>query len=378
MRRRTVTLVQRVVPPYRLRLFELVRDHLAAESVDFHLIAGTDPQARGGANTPPPWAELRRSRSFGPGSKKLEYQPVLRHAARSDLVILEQASKDIHTALLLVLPFRSRIGLWGHGRNLQASTVSRRGEAVKRHLLDRADWFWAYTPSTTSDLIDGGFPADRITTLTNTVDGTALRDRIALIDDDDRRRLRADHGIGDGPVILYLTRMYDLKRPAFAVESAFEMRQRCPDLTLVSIGDGPLRHIVADAASAHDWIVDLGELHGAELGPWLDIADLLIQPGMVGLAAVDALASGVPVASIEDQQHSPEFSYLEDGTNSIVLPTDTTPEGFGAAVAELLTDRHRFGALRDMVEGHREGFKIETMANDFAAGVIAALAMPNR
>ncbi len=367
-----VTLVQRVVPRYRVQLFELMRAGLEVNGVELELVTGNGGRRQGGSHVPPAWATVVAERSLRIGEKRLEFLPVLPAAWRTDAVILEQASRAVHTSILLMAPTTSRIALWGHGANLQESTASPVGEWWKRRILRQADWFFAYTPGTRARLVEAGFDSSRITTLHNTIDGTALRAGVAACDSRTRRALLAEAGLEGRHLALHVGRLYDLKRPDFLVSAAEAARAVLPDFELVIIGDGPAGQRVREAAAAHPWFHHLPALEGPEIAPWIDAARLMLLPGMVGLSAVDALATGLPVVSIADQQHSPEFEYLHDGINARVLTPQTSPTEFGEAVAELMaTDQDE--ALRLAATRESGQFKIETMAEEFVGGILDLL-----
>lgn len=371
----TVTLVQRVVPQYRRRLFDLMRADLAAGGVHLDLITGDGQRRQGGSHVPPPWATVVEERSLRIGHKRLEYLPVLPRGWRSDAVILEQASRAIHTNALLAMPSRAKIALWGHGANLQHSTASPLGEWWKQRILGRADWFFAYTPGTRSRLLDAGFPEDRITTLHNTIDGSGLRARIDECTPDSRRRLLAEAGLRGSSLTLHVGRLYDLKRPGFLVEAAIAAREQLDDFELVVIGDGPAGDPVRRAAAMYPWFHHCADLEGPDIAPWIHASRLMLLPGMVGLSAVDALATGLPVVSIDEQEHSPEFEYLRDLQNARILSRETDPLAFGGEVARLLRSQGD-ELLRRTAVAESGQFRIETMASEFVEGIHSLLERP--
>jgi glycosyltransferase involved in cell wall biosynthesis len=88
---------------------------------------------------------------------------------------------------------------------------------------------------------------------------------------------------------------------------------------------------------------------------------------------LDAFALEIPMITIAGDHHSPEIEYLEDGENGIVLPRDTTAPGFAAATIALIGDT---GMQQRLQEGCRDAarrYSVEAMADNFAAGIGAAL-----
>jgi glycosyltransferase involved in cell wall biosynthesis len=102
-------------------------------------------------------------------------------------------------------------------------------------------------------------------------------------------------------------------------------------------------------------------------------AQLLLLPGLVGLAVVEAFAAGTPVVTMEWEHHSPEFDYLENGVNARVLPLGATAAEFGSAIADLLADPAAIEHLRDGCRTAAATYTLDAMAANFAAGLLAAL-----
>src|SRR5258706_14380159 len=104
--------------------------------------------------------------------RHLVWQRVRRRARGADLVVVEQASRLIVNYLLLA---KRRFGgpkvaFWGHGIALDRSSASRMGEAVKRKMAPRADWWFCYTEGTARRLEAVGVRPDRMTVVQNAID----------------------------------------------------------------------------------------------------------------------------------------------------------------------------------------------------------------
>ncbi len=359
-------MVQRVVPPYRVPLVEGVRSRLAAENIDLVLVSGDGQRRDGGPNTPPPWATLIPIRELKFGSAHVQYQPILRLARTADLLIAEQASKSVHVMWRVLVPWTSRppVALWGHGINLQTSRRSGLGERVKLRATRRSHWFFAYTPGTAKIVEQMGLEPSRITTLHNTIDTGPL---VRAVELERQRSTVHPHRA------IYVGRLYELKRPDFLLEAARLIRDRLPDFELVVVGDGPSSQIVADAAATTPWITHHTDTIGVAVAPHLATASLMLLPGLVGLAAVDAILCGLPSVVVADQEHSPEFEYLADGVTAVVLPRDASPAAYAAAVVELLTDPERLATMAANCRAADRELSMDRMIDDFTNGVLAAL-----
>jgi hypothetical protein len=95
-------------------------------------------------------------------------------------------------------------------------------------------------------------------------------------------------------------------------------------------------------------------------------AEVLLMVGAVGLAAVDSFALGTPLITNMHAAHGPEFGYLRDGHNAVMVDGDA--DAHAAAVAELLAHPHRLAQLRHACRADAARYTVESMADRFAAG----------
>lgn len=376
-----VLIVQRVLPHYRVPFFENLRESLAEDGVRLELAVGlptkTDAAKRDDAHLG--WAHEVHNRYIKVGrGKHVVWQPIWTFAKEAELVVVEQASRLLVNYLLLI---RRRLGgpkvaFWGHGENLDRASASRIGEAVKRRMAPRADWWFCYTAGTARLLASAGVRREQMTVVQNAVDVRSLRALLGAVTDSERRSLRASLGIGDGPVALSLGSIYPSKRPRYLVESADQIQRMLPGFHLVIVGDGPDRAIIDTAAVTRPWLHPVGMRTGAELVRYASIASILLNPGLVGLAVLDAFALELPMITCDLDLHSPEIEYLTDGVNGLVLPSDATPEQFAIEAARVSVDADLLRRLREGCVTAASTYSIEAMVQNFRAGVVAVLSAP--
>lgn len=375
-------MLTRQVNSYRVEFFERARRDLAAEGVEFVLLVGGET-AEDRAKLDPaelPWAEQVGGRSLPRRSADIAYHPILARARSSDLVIVEQATKQLVNIPLAILQRRNRVRhcLWGHGRNFQGSFDGERGEPLKRWFTRPAHWFFSYTALSTDAVIELGFPQDRVTTLQNSTDVEAVRDRRREIDPDELASLRRRLGLRPGPVIGFVGGLYPPKRPDFLVDSLDEAHALEPTLDAVIVGDGSDADLIRDRASSRSWLHHLGSIYGAERVAVLALCDLLVMPGMVGLNVVDGFALGLPTVTTAIGYHSPEIAYLEHGVNGWICPAEATPTEFASTVVGLVRDRGRLAILSAGANATGDRLGVTPMAERFVTGVGDALAAPPR
>ena len=356
-----------------------MRTELEAEGIHLRLVtaSGMLEDAAKGDHAQLAWAEQRQFREISIRGESLLWQSGFDLARSSDLIVTEQATKQLFNVVLAYgqRMLGTRHVFWGHGRNFQASIEGGSGEALKRRLTQRAHWFFSYNDLSSQAAIESGMPADRITPLMNSTDTLAMRNVIAGLNTE---QVRAEFGFGDGPLGLFMAGLTPYKRPDFLIEAAIEVRRQLVDFELVVIGDGSLREVVAQASEEHSWIHWLGAMYDDDrLGP-ASMCSVQLMPGLVGLNIVDGFALSIPTVTIEADGHGPEIDYLENGVNGAILPIGSTPAEYATHVVELLSDEPALQDMRAEAERWGQRLSIQDMAQRFVAGTKAALAAEPR
>jgi glycosyltransferase involved in cell wall biosynthesis len=377
-----VVFLTAVLPQYRVPFHEGVRARLAAAGIQYDLIFGQPGkyEATKGDFASLSWGISIINRYMKIGPFTAVWQPALREAWKSDMVIIGQENRLVINYVLQTLRRvrRGKLALWGHGRNFQAEAGTGLSEWWKRVWATRCDWWFAYTEETRKIVQRSGFPPDRITVFNNSIDTSGLRRMAEQIDEQQLSALRSRLGIGESPVGVYVGGIYDHKRIDFLIEAAVEIRRRIPDFVLIIVGSGSDRWRAEAAAGAHSWIMYLGPRFGREKVELLRLGRVFLMPGLVGLAILDCAAVGIPIVTTAYPYHSPEIAYLEPGHNGIMVQEWRSVKAYADAVVSVLQD----GAARErMAAGAKEvgrSYSIERMAQCFADGVIAALSSPKR
>jgi len=374
-----VTILFKNCNQYRVPFFRHLRSNLEQKGIDLRLVVGgglPEDLAKGDiAADSLPWAEERPFKAFSIAGHTVLWQPGFDLARSSDLIITEQASKQLFNVVLSYGQrlFGTRHAFWGHGRNFQASIEGTAGEGLKKRLTKRAHWFFAYNELSSEAAVDFGMSPDRVTSVMNSTDTEHMRDVRLALRDDTAETVRHELGIGDGPVALYVGGIYRHKRPQFLVEAAEEIRRRIPDFEMVVIGAGSEVETIEAAAQRHEWFHHLGARYGDERIRLASVADLQLMPGLVGLNIVDGFALGLPTITTDIDYHSPEIEYLIDGVNGIITPADSSPADFADATTKVLRNPDQLASLRAGAEIASKELSIQDMARRFAGGIVQAL-----
>ena len=150
----------------------------------------------------------------------------------------------------------------------------------------------------------------------------------------------------DHKLITHVSNFREVKRVKDVVRVFARIRRAMP-ATLLMIGDGPERDDAEREARELSVAADVRFLGRIDtVAPLLQQSDLFVLPTQsesFGLAALEAMACGVPVVGSR-AGGLPEI--VQDGENGILEPAGSV-EAMGRRAAELLRDPERHGAMAE-------------------------------
>lgn len=372
----TVAIVQRRLTHYRLPLFEQMRARLQASKVRLRLLHGVGTAAEASKQDAGSldWAETLPT-YYGPGGTC--WQPFAERTRGCDLVVITQENKLLNNLPPLLNPWRrQRLAFWGHGANLQSGNPDGMAERFKRWTTTRVDWWFAYTELSAALVRQAGFDETRITVLNNSIDTDALAEQVAQARSQGRAALRARLGVGEGPLGLFIGSLYPDKRLPFLLDAARALRDRLPGFELVIAGSGPQASLVQAAATPGSGLRYLGPVKGQAKADWLVAADLMLNPGAVGLAILDAFVAGLPVVTTDCRLHGPEIAYLDSGRNGLMTVND--PNSYVEACHQLLLQATALAAMGRVSAASASRYSVQAMAAKFASGIETCLSTAAR
>lgn len=370
-----VVILYRFLPQYRVPFYEGLRAYLHGAGVDLQLVHGDGDEVdrAKGDLVELDWAIPVPNRILRLPGARLYWQPVHRFIRNADLVIVEQASRLLINYVLLGQQAlgMNRVAFWGHGKNFQAKRQHGIAEWVKKRVSTLPAWWFAYNQRSADIVTSLGYPKDRVTLVQNAIDTTRLRTAVASVTESERRQLGRDLGLNGEMMGVYVGGLYPEKRLTFLIEAARLVRGRLPQFELIIAGDGPDRPIAEEAAASLSWVRYLGPVFGDAKARLLASSRVMLMPGLVGLAVLDAFAAGLPMATTDVPFHSPEIEYLEPGVTGLLTPHNT--QAFADAVADLLRNADTWQRMsRASLEASRH-YTIESMVKNFGDGVLKAL-----
>lgn len=194
--------------------------------------------------------------------------------------------------------------------------------SVGRWTFNRADVVFCYTDAdrhrvselgvdTRIDVISNGIDTDRFTPDGPTSD-------------------RIDH---DGPVVLFVGRLVEGKRPGDAIDAVTNLPAD-RDVRLYVVGDGPLRSELAAAADERR-VTFLGQVPYDEMPSVYRAGDALVLPSTaegVPRTILEAFASGIPVVSSYLEHTAP---IVQEGGRTVEIGDI---EGYSEAIEDVLKE----------------------------------------
>ena len=376
---RRVVIIQSELKYYRLPFYTRLYATLQQHGVDIQVLySNSDPEhAIRGDSADIPVGLGRRVPGYW-FFRRLIYQPVWRDIFGADLIIIGPELKYLNNPFLLLLrKFGMKtVAFWGLGPN-RFPTRSALVEWLKKPFFTGVDWWFAYTGSIAEWLIKEGMPADRITDVQNATDTEELRRNLEAISPEDAAAARVALTMSqDSRIGLYSGFLGKRKAIPLLIETARQVKARCPEFHLVILGDGPERAWLETAIADCPWIHYFGFKQGSESALYYKLADVFILAGTVGLAVVDSFAAGIPLIAIDAPIHPPEISYVVHGENGLLVGNSS--QDLSNAIVEVLNDPALMQHLKEGARKAGSRYTIDAMAERYATGVLKCLALHNR
>ena len=167
-----------------------------------------------------------------------------------------------------------------------------------------------------------------------TVDGHVVRER---------------YGLGDGPLVVCVSRLVPRKGQDVLIEAMGTVRGRVPEAALLLVGEGPERRALERAAAAAPAgsVAFAGEVASDELPAFYAAADVFAMPcrsrfaGLevegLGIVFLEAAACGKPV--VAGRSGGTPEAIVDEGTGLLVEGRE--PKAVALAIARLLQEPER-------------------------------------
>lgn len=371
-----VVILQHRLLHYRTKFFDQLRAACAQRSIQLELVHGQASRRERVKKDEGslPWAHRVKNRFVEIGERDLVWQPYPAALKNADLVVVMQESRILSNYPLLLSRLWSgrKLAYWGHGKNFQSDAPTGLRERWKNFLLNRVDWWFAYTSMTVDILKAAGYPASQITQLDNAIDSSRFKADLAAWSGAEVEAEKLRLGIATGaPLGVFCGSLYPDKRLDLLIAASDLIRQKMPDFALVVIGDGPSMPLMRDATTTRPWLHLLGVRKGLEKALYFRMGDVMLNPGLVGLHIVDAFCAGMVMMTTRTARHSPEVAYLRDAENGVYC--GDTPEQYAQGVLEVIQSPERLAKMKAISLADSNHYTLENMVKNFADGIEAAV-----
>lgn len=371
---RRVAIIHPWMPQYRIAFFTELKENLIKQGVDLDIFYGTTPpewDARQD-NVHPTIAKNLNTQFIKIGKRNISIKSLaLLRDQRYDLIILEQAIRNIETyQLLLNRGTREKIAFWGHGKTYTKSK-NMLEEKFKYKLTKMGVWFFGYTEEGVDTMVAEGFSASRTTVVQNSIDTTELSEHLDAVSQSEIDSFTSKHDLTRGHTALHLGGIDSAKRIEFLLEAGALISKSDPHFRLVFVGAGDQADVVDRWQEDTHWVQRIGPTFGMNKAIALKSSDFMLNPGRVGLIAVDSLTSGRPIVTTQWPYHAPEISYLKN--QYTMIQTANTVEAVAAEVRHLIQSPNILTQLQRACLSEANQYSASSMAERFAAGIKKAL-----
>jgi glycosyltransferase involved in cell wall biosynthesis len=402
-----VVIIQEQLKQYRLPLFTQLTAALAAEHIQLTVLYSQpnrqEAQKADHRQVNAPWSHAIPITHW----HNLTWQRLpFSQLRQADLVIIEQANRHManwccwlgyRLKIMTGTWFRwPNVAFWGHGQDFQRPYVRWRDQ-LKQRLIATVHWWFAYTPHVAQAIAAQGMPSHKIVALTNTVDSDPLHTAVKSLRQAPDQSMAAPYSAkAPGFRLLFCGALYEHKRLDLLFAAADLLVAEHIPVELTLIGAGPLQTWCQQMCASRSYATYIGALfadggsepdphdvrdhhsytHDAQQhdprAPYFAKADLLVIPGLVGLAVVDGFAADLPLITTDVPYHSPEICYLRAGYNGIMCKPDAVE--LAATLRQLWQSPAQLALLRQGAHASYPQLQLPVLVNQFSRGIIAALA----
>jgi L-malate glycosyltransferase len=367
-----VVICQHRLLHYRVKFFDKLREECAKRDIELILVHGqaTERELTKQDEGYLSWALKVKNKILALGRRDIIWQPLPVNKGEVDLIILMQENRILSNYQVLLNSLWSdyKVAYWGHGANFQSDSPNGILERWKKLLIHAVDWWFAYTDVTVEILRSQGYASDQITCLNNAIDNKEFASLIEGIDNSQVDNYLNEHGLSSSDhIAIYCGSLYPDKKIDYMISAADQVKAELPSFQLVVIGDGPSAKEIIEAAKTRNWLKWLGVRKGLEKAIVFKAADVVFNPGAVGLHVLDAFSSGTPMITTKDAKHGPEISYLKDGVNGMLVSGE--PREYANAVISLLKDKALLNKISRNALDDAAFFSLDNMVVNFVNGV---------
>ncbi len=368
MSRGKVAIVQTYVAKYRLHFYTGLVEALKKSDIDLVVVAASSPSGgyalRRDATEKSPWLRCMEPKQVNLGRIAVPpFYGTSRHWNDCEGIILTLRgnSIDLNAELARKRFSGRRIATWGHVKSY-VKAGNALDMAIERHQMRLSDHVFAYTQSGADYAVQAGVDPKTVTTVVNSTDVSETLAFTESMDMSVVEEFENRHCLTRGKTFGYLGGIDSVKRVDLLADVLDMLWKRDPQVRLVVGGRGDLEHLLSDAVRRGQ-VVLIGYAGPEEKALINHISEAIVNPGRIGLVAVECMAMGLPILTTDWKFHGPEYEYLVEGDH--VFISTGGPEQFADLVV-----RHTKASDDSRRPRPKPHPTLETMVENFANGVI--------
>jgi len=346
-------ILQTVVPDYRVRFFDHLREQLGP---DF-MLCGGGSYFEPSVQTPEGITFLNEVQNHFLFGRRLLYQTGMwREALYANVLVLELNPRILSNWILLLLRLlgRKKTALWGHAWP-RAGKES--GSDRLRHLMRLlSDALIVYTTSQ-QVVMREKMPGKKVLSAPNAL---YFRQEMQANKSDMEK---INH-------ILFSGRLTPSKKPMLLLLAFAAALEELPEMcNLLLIGGGeeePQLKMEAERLQIAHRVHFFGSLYDSrELQALYDTSLISVSPGYAGLSAIQSFGFGVPMLIADKEDHAPEIEAATPGWNSLFFRADDVND-LAKKIIFFFDNKKEWTEKRQAISAAcRENYSIESMTEPF-------------
>jgi glycosyltransferase involved in cell wall biosynthesis len=265
---------------------------------------------------------------------------------------------------------RKKVIFWGHSRTY-TKLKSKLEEKFKLFIAHRAAFYLVYTKEGRDFLVRKGMPSGKIQIVNNSTDIGRFKINRGIDRSFELDKSQLVIGLSKPPTCIFLGSLIEDKKLEFLFNSVNKIKESLPDFQFTFIGDGSEGKKVSEVALSSDYIQFLGFKNQEEIDKISNQFSLILNPGRMGLIAVDSLMLKLPIVTLRDSYHAPEYEYIKGNFASVSVSGSV--KDYANAVINLLNSKEDLQKMRYVCAEVREHYTFEIMVRNFKNGILQVL-----
>jgi len=314
---------QRILTHYRVQIFNRLTQHLnltiCHSSNKYYPSRQRDAQIYFSNFTTKNLGNLKNDNCF---VFQNIFTPIIK--IKPSIVVLEFSLRILSNYLIFLLKpiYKYKIVLWTHGWNRRKGFNPNVSfvDKIRLYFINKADAVILYSYSARKELLKWVKNPNKLFVAPNTLETDELIRIRKQCEGIGKLALKKKWGITQSYIIIFIGRLIKDKKVEMVLDIFSRVQKKSKNCALVIVGDGSemayLKRL--NRILRLKYVYFLGEIIDVrQTGELLFIADILLNPGYVGLSVVHAFCFDTPVVTQKcgsnGPYHSPEIEYVVHG-----------------------------------------------------------------